>query len=1018
MGFYKDMERKRYLKKIMIGMAAILAIANFSFALPIQAAEEETISGTIEVSANIGEEDMRQYIEDFEKKYPQVTVKYHYYEDYEETIKQKLPSGDYGDVLFVPSFVTADQYATYFAPLGDYPTLVKKYNYLETSKYEGHTVYGIPSSAYLAGILYNKDVFYQAGITETPKSIDEFLTDLEYIKERTDAIPFYTNYSAAWSLTFWEHFPYIEMTGNPDYREIEFVNEHNPFLEGSTHYEVYKLLYDIVQNGLCEKNPLMSNWELSKVMLNQGRIGCIAIGSWAVSQVKAAGPNADSIGFMPFPNEIDGRQYMTISTDYCYAVNKNSKNKEAAKAYINFMLDESGYALDHETLSIVRTDPYPDSYGNMENVILLSSTPATGDSYQKKMKLSAKLDMSNTEQAKRVIEAAVGVRKEDFDDIARDWNNRWESSRTPDMELTERSGSTLKSDVIVQNYEIKFSQTEQEYLQSIDNCKVGYLKNEAPMAYENQDGFTGLSSEICEIIEEKTGLTFSYYGFENREQMMEALREGVIDIVAGADKNAEYGEDIKYSKEYVSSMKVIVKNDTINSSDLEHNRIGIVKGEKSSYFDEKNGNYKEYNTLSMAIKAVENMEADYVITNYYSADYYIREQECSHVTIVPLSEMHEWSFAFSEDVDTRLVSICNKCIYGIPNENIQIMLREYADPPVQPVTVKRFVEANPFICLIVLSSIFLLIVVTIIVIMREKDRSAKKHALDVKRYELLASMVNEYIFEYDYQTNTIRFDQKFEKTFPYGKQLDLSSYQYDNEELNIVLDLYQQIKNSEEDITREFQLTDRTGKKQWYRLLAHTICDSNGKPQHTIGKIMNAQKEVEEKLRIAEKAQRDPLTGLYNREGFAECFDKMYAKLDDDIPVTFAVMDFDNFKSVNDVLGHAGGDEALLLFSRKLEKVFDGQAILARYGGDEFMLCMSGVREPEVRNIFSKLIQEMDMEFTYQAVTKHISISLGAVYAMQKLPFTVLFKEADKVLYKTKSEGKNNYRLIHHLDEI
>lgn len=144
-----------------------------------------------------------------------------------------------------------------------------------------------------------------------------------------------------WTLQFWETFPYLEMTGDPDYKNNKFIYERNPFSKGSTHYQVYQLLYDIVKDGLCEDDPKSDDWEKSKTMLNCGEIGCMAIGSWAVSQFKAAGPDADSVAFMPFPNEVDGKQYMTISTDYCYAISKNSKQKDAVIKYIEFMLDES-----------------------------------------------------------------------------------------------------------------------------------------------------------------------------------------------------------------------------------------------------------------------------------------------------------------------------------------------------------------------------------------------------------------------------------------------------------------------------------------------------------------------------------------------------------------------------------------------------------------------------------------------------------------------------------------------------
>ena len=245
--------------------------------LPAHVSAEK--NATITVLSNIGGDAMKPYLDAFKKKYPAINVKYYSYSDYENELQNRIEKGNYGDVLFVPSFLSSDKYDTYFEKLGSYQELSEKYNYLEGSKHIDDTVYGIPSSAYMAGILYNKDVFNKAGITETPKSIDAFLADLQTIKERTDAIPFYTNYSSQWTLQFWEAFPYLEMTGDPDYKNNKFIYERNPFSKGSTHYQVYQLLYDIVKDGLCEDDPKSDDWEKSKSMLNRGEIGCMAIGS-------------------------------------------------------------------------------------------------------------------------------------------------------------------------------------------------------------------------------------------------------------------------------------------------------------------------------------------------------------------------------------------------------------------------------------------------------------------------------------------------------------------------------------------------------------------------------------------------------------------------------------------------------------------------------------------------------------------------------------------------------------------
>lgn len=967
-------------------------------------------NATITVLSNIDEDAMKPYLDAFKKKYPAINVKYYSYSDYENELQNRIEKGNYGDVLFVPSFLSSDKYDTYLEKLGSYQELSEKYNYLEESKHIDDAVYGIPSSAYMAGILYNKDVFNKAGITETPKSIDAFLADLQTIKERTDAIPFYTNYSSQWTLQFWETFPYLEMTGDPDYKNNKFIYERNPFSKGSTHYQVYQLLYDIVKDGLCEDDPKSDDWEKSKSMLNRGEIGCMAIGSWAVSQFKQAGPDGDAVAFMPFPNEIDGKQYMTISTDYCYAINKNSKEKDAARKYIDFMLDESGHALDQENLSLVKTDPYPDAYGDMKNAILSSNTAATNVNYSRWESLSKNLNMEDNKETARVIAAAAGYSDETLDDIVKDWNERWESGRPKDMEaeMQEASSNWLNSSVITENYEVTLSQTEQRYLSDIGTIKVGYLTEFAPYQYKNAQGkFTGLSQQICDIISSTLNVDMKYIAYGNRKDLIAALENGEIDMAAGLDSESET-DSLRFSKSYQDYMQVLIKNETTNVEKLEDKKQAVIIGQEDKDQDSKNQLKKH--SIRAAIKAVDVGDADYVIGNYYSADYYIRELESEHVSVVPMSEKGAISFAFFASQDTRLISICNKCLYSIPESRIQVLLMDDLDPPAKPVTLMALIRANPWQSALIILVVLALIALAIFIVLRQRWISARKHAVDVKRYEILAALMNEYVFEYDSTKKQIHLDSKFKDKFGIEGDVAVEDYDKSNPCLNAILleiDKVNNVDDAQGYNSHPFKLRMNDGTMEWYRIVFYALKDEYDVESHIIGKLVSAKQEMVEQEQFINRAQRDPLTGLYNRDGFME----KYATMEVKKSLTYAILDIDNFKQINDKIGHAGGDAALKLLADTLSAVFEKQAIVGRYGGDEFIVCVYDMDQYEVAALFDKLVKNMDRDMDYQGKIKHLSISLGATYVGQKMPLDVLLKSADKVLYLVKEQGKNNWNM-------
>ena len=102
---------------------------------------------------------------------------------------------------------------------------------------------------------------------------------------------------------------------------------------------------------------------------------------------------------------------------------------------------------------------------------------------------------------------------------------------------------------------------------------------------------------------------------------------------------------------------------------------------------------------------------------------------------------------------------------------------------------------------------------------------------------------------------------------------------------------------------------------------------------------------------------------------------------------------------------------SLWALANTLSAVFEKQAIVGRYGGDEFMVCVYDMDQYEVAALFDKLVKAMDRDMDYQGKIKHLSISLGATYVGQKMPLDVLLKSADKVLYLVKEQGKNNWNM-------
>ena len=205
------------------------------------------------------------YLKEFNKTYPGINVIIESATDYDFDVKNRLLSGNWGEVCGIPTGIELSELYKYFEPYFN-TTDTDIYNLYDADIYND-VVYGIPTSIDVQGIVYNKKVFESAGIKELPKTPDEFLSAMQLIKDNTNAIPIYTNYEAGWPLVNWDFHAVGSAVGIDNYMNDIMLTEKRPFtnrLDNTGPYAVYKLLYDCVANGFVEDDPHGSSWELCK----------------------------------------------------------------------------------------------------------------------------------------------------------------------------------------------------------------------------------------------------------------------------------------------------------------------------------------------------------------------------------------------------------------------------------------------------------------------------------------------------------------------------------------------------------------------------------------------------------------------------------------------------------------------------------------------------------------------------------------------------------------------------------
>jgi diguanylate cyclase (GGDEF)-like protein/PAS domain S-box-containing protein len=172
--------------------------------------------------------------------------------------------------------------------------------------------------------------------------------------------------------------------------------------------------------------------------------------------------------------------------------------------------------------------------------------------------------------------------------------------------------------------------------------------------------------------------------------------------------------------------------------------------------------------------------------------------------------------------------------------------------------------------------------------------------------------------------------------------------------------------------------------------------------------IKNVEREL---LRLA---HQDALTGLANRRYFNEQSASLLRQTAQRrIPVLMAVIDVDNFKSINDTYGHAAGDLVLAEVGRCLQGIVLEGAVVARIGGDEFViLCDHLLAESSAEHFVRSLWEKLHMAVRTGGHSIDVHISMGAVFYKGSSTQDALMKLADEALYLAKEAGRNTYRFV------
>ncbi|RAN37088.1 hypothetical protein HY11_09885 [Hyphomonas pacifica] len=230
---------------------------------------------------------------------------------------------------------------------------------------------------------------------------------------------------------------------------------------------------------------------------------------------------------------------------------------------------------------------------------------------------------------------------------------------------------------------------------------------------------------------------------------------------------------------------------------------------------------------------------------------------------------------------------------------------------------------------------------------------------------------------------------------------------FQRDESSWVLETSLMRKESFRDLVMKVQ---NVGDDRWWSLTGKPIYeDGVFKGFRGVAKDVTQSKEIED--RIAYMAHYDGLTGLPNRVSMQEQLEKAMRKpLIPQMSRALVWLDLDNFKWVNDTLGHPAGDELLQHVGARLQEVCDERDVVARISGDEFALIVERPSDGQLETFLDRLTDYLSEPYDLWGSTANCSASVGVrLFDSEMTDSRVILKHADLALYQAKKVGKANW---------
>lgn len=302
--------------------------------------------------------------------------------------------------------------------------------------------------------------------------------------------------------------------------------------------------------------------------------------------------------------------------------------------------------------------------------------------------------------------------------------------------------------------------------------------------------------------------------------------------------------------------------------------------------------------------------------------------------------------------------------------------------------------------------------------LRAQYDTIQEHSQEIEilnqKYGIAIESTESAVWEYDIVNNRFHVSNNFINS--------INSAIQDNEDIDNIFKLlfkgnsqtkliseYRKYKEGKTDkINIQVEIYDQNNNKRWVLVRGRGVKDSKGELNIIHGILLEVTKLKEQEEYIEFLAKHDYLTNLPNRLHF---MNRLSADIRRERPGAILLLDIDNFKSINDTLGHIYGDKMLQDIASRLLSLTDDKCFVSRFGGDEFLILVAGNKEDGyVEKYIEELKKLFDEPFILKGREYYIQFSIGITYyPNDSLNIDQLLINVDTAMYHVKKTGKNSY---------